>query len=120
MKINHNVNEIYIELDGDISFNNSQEIRRIINENIKDTDTRAVVNLSKVDFMDSSGLSVFITLLKRMRQQGGDLVLEYPQLGVQRLLEMTRLDRLMEIIKCEEPTTGSWQNWMHHTDRPSK
>ncbi|MBE3100906.1 MAG: STAS domain-containing protein [Firmicutes bacterium] len=108
MKVYHSENTVFIELEGDISFNNAQEIRQIISDNIRDTDNAAVVNLSKVEFMDSSGLSIFITLLKRLKQQEGRLILEYPQLGVQRFLEMTRLDQLMEIRKCEEPTTGSW------------
>lgn len=108
MKVYHSENTVFIELEGDISFNNAQEIRQIISDNIRDTDNAAVVNLSKVEFMDSSGLSIFITLLKRLKQQEGRLILEYPQLGVQRFLEMTRLDQLMEVRKCEEPTTGSW------------
>lgn len=108
MKVYHSENTVFIELEGDISFNNAQEIRQIISDNIRDTDNAAVVNLSKVEFMDSSGLSIFITLLKRLKQQEGHLILEYPQLGVQRFLEMTRLDQLMEIRKYEEPTTGSW------------
>jgi anti-anti-sigma factor len=38
----------------------------------------AVLNLSKVDFMDSSGLSIIITLLKRVKERGGELVLGIP------------------------------------------
>ena len=107
MKIHHE-DDVYIEIEGDISFNNAQDIRKTILDNFRDTDKKAVVNLSKVDFMDSSSLSIFITLLKRVKQKGGELILEYPQLGVQKLLEMTRLDELIEIRKTEEPTTGSW------------
>ena len=99
MRIHHENDVIYIELEGDISFNNAQDIRKTIFDNFLDTDRKAVVNLSKVDFMDSSSLSIFITLLKRVKQKDGALVLEYPQRGVLKLLEMTRLDELMEIRK---------------------
>ena len=99
MRIHHENDVIYIELEGDISFNNAQDIRKTILDNFLDTDRKAVVNLSKVDFMDSSSLSIFITLLKRVEQKDGALVLEYPQRGVLKLLEMTRLDELMEIRK---------------------
>jgi anti-sigma B factor antagonist len=108
MKIHHEDDVVYIEIEGDISFNNAQDIRKTILDNFRNTDKKAVVNLSKVDFMDSSSLSIFITLLKRVKQKGGELILEYPQLGVQKLLEMTRLDELIEIRKTEERTTGSW------------
>lgn len=108
MNISHEGDTIYIEIEGDISFNNAQEIRKAILDEIRSSDKKAVVNLANVDFMDSSGLSIFITLLKRVKEQGGELILEYPQLGVQRFLEMTRLDELMEIRKAEEKKTGDW------------
>lgn len=108
MEIRREGDTVYIEIEGDISFNNAQDIREAISRSIRETDKTAVVNLSKVDFMDSSGLSIFITLLKKIKSQGGNLILEYPQLGVQRFLEMTRLDELMEVRKSEEIKTGSW------------
>ena len=108
MEIRREGDTIFIGIEGDISFNNAQEIREDISDNIQESDKTVVVNLSKVDFMDSSGLGAFITLLKKVKGQGGDLILEYPQLGVQRFLEMTRLDGVMEVRKAKEQKTGSW------------
>ena len=108
MRVRHEGDVVYIDINSDISFNNAQEIRKQILEQVTNTEKTAIVNLSKVDFMDSSGLSIFITLLKRVKENGGELILEYPQLGVQKFLEMTKLDQLMEIRTADEPTTGSW------------
>ncbi|HHU79242.1 MAG TPA: STAS domain-containing protein [Clostridiales bacterium] len=108
MQISRKGDTVYFDVKSDIYFVNAQEIRQIILDNIKETDKTAVVNLSKVEFMDSSGLSIFITLLKRVKEKDGKLILEYPQLGVLKFLEMTQLDKLMEIRKADEPKTGSW------------
>ena len=97
MRIHHEGDTVFIELEGDISFNNVQDIRKTILNNLLETDRSAVVNLAKVEVMDSSGLSIFITLLKRVKERGGDLILEYPQKIVQRILSLSRLDELMEI-----------------------
>ena len=97
MRIHHEGATVFIDLEGDISFNNVQDIRKTILNNLLETDRSAVVNLAKVEFMDSSGLSIFITLLKRVKERGGDLILEYPQKIVQRILSLSRLDELMEI-----------------------
>ncbi|HHU49925.1 MAG: STAS domain-containing protein [Caldicoprobacterales bacterium] len=97
MRIHHEGDAIYITIEGDVSFNNVQDIRKTILENFQDTDKNAVLNLSKVDFMDSSGLSIIITLLKRVKERGGELVLEYPQKPVQRILEISSLGELVEI-----------------------
>lgn len=108
MQIKREGNMVYIEIENDISFSNAQDIRKEIITSMRSTDKTVIVNLAKVDFMDSYGLSIFITLLKRVKENGGELILEYPQLGVQRFLEMTQLDKLMEIRKAEEPKTGEW------------
>jgi len=108
MKLSRRGDIVWIELEGDISFYNAGAIKQRIFDALKPEDKTAVVNLSKVDFMDSAGLSIIISLFKHIKDRGGSLVLEYPKLGVQKFLEMTRLDRLIEIKKTKEPTTGSW------------
>ena len=108
MKIRYEGDIVHMEIEGDISFSNAQDILKEILSSIKSTNKTAIINLSRVDFMDSYGLSIFISLLKRAKENGGELILEYPQLGVQRFLEMTQLDKLMEIRKAEEPKTGEW------------
>ena len=108
MKICHKEDTVYIELEGDVSFSNARESRKPMIENLLPSDQKAIVNLSRVDFMDSSGLGLFITLLKRMKGRGGKLILEHPQLGIQKFMEITRMDELMEIRKTEEPKTGNW------------
>ena len=100
---------VWIELEGDISFYNAGIIKQRILNALKPEDKTAIMNLSKVNFMDSAGLSVIISLFKHMKDLGGSLELEYPKLGVQKFLEMTRLDQLIEIKKTKEPTTGSWE-----------
>lgn len=71
-----------------------------------------MVNLSKVDFVDSAGLGLLISFLKYMKGHGGKMIIEYPKLGVQKLLEMTRMDELIEVKKSPEPTTGSWSEFI--------
>lgn len=88
------------------------EIKRLVYDYIEPKDTEIVVNLSKVDFLDSAGLGLLISFLKLMKKRGGKVVLEHPKLGVQKLLEMTRMDELFDVKKRPEPTTGSWNEFM--------
>jgi anti-sigma B factor antagonist len=55
------------------------------------------VDLSDLVFIDSTGLSVLITALKRLRQQGGDLALRSPTPGTRRVLEITGLTEVFSI-----------------------
>lgn len=56
-----------------------------------------VLDLSRVEFIDSTGLGVIVGSLKRVRGLGGDLRLAGAEPGVQRVFEMTGLDRVMPL-----------------------
>ncbi|MFF5505031.1 STAS domain-containing protein [Streptomyces roseolus] len=50
---------------------------------------RLVLDLSALDFMDSSGLNVLIRAVNEVRESGGDLYLAAPTPPVRRILEIT-------------------------------
>ncbi len=108
MKIDREGDTVRVELVDTLSFTNTYKIKKHIFKHI-DPDVKVLIlNVSKVDFMDSAGIGLLISLLKKIKSNGGKLIIEYPKLGVQKLLEMTKLDELMEIKKTPEVTTGSW------------
>jgi anti-anti-sigma factor len=54
-----------------------------------------VVDLSAVPFMDSAGMAVLVSALKRARSEGGDVRLVWPTAdGARRIINLTRLDRV--------------------------
>ena len=55
------------------------------------------VDMSDLMFIDSTGLSVLITGLKRLRQDGGDMALRSPTPGTRRVLEITGLTEVFSI-----------------------
>lgn len=55
------------------------------------------VDLSDLAFIDSTGLSVLISALKRLRQQGGDMALRSPTPGTRKVLEITGLTEVFAI-----------------------
>jgi len=55
------------------------------------------VDLAGMTFVDSTGLTVLIDGLKRLRQGGGDLVLRSPASRTRRVLEITGLTQVFAI-----------------------
>ncbi len=53
--------------------------------------------MSDLMFIDSTGLSVLITGLKRLRQGGGDLALRSPTPSTPKVLEITGLTEVFAI-----------------------
>lgn len=111
MKIDREDDTVRVELVDSIAFTNAHKIRNDILKYIDKDAKTLVLNISKVDFMDSSGIGILISLLKKMKSKGGRLIIEHPKLGVQKLFEMTKLDEIIEVRKSPEPTTGSWDDF---------
>ncbi|MEN8220968.1 MAG: STAS domain-containing protein [Pseudomonadota bacterium] len=62
---------------------------------------KVVLNLAKVTFMDSTGLSVLISALKAARSKDGNVALLNLTSPVQSLIELTRLQQVFGIFQDE-------------------
>ena len=65
-----------------------------------------VVDVSRIDFVDSTGLSVLVQAHHTARSAGRRLVLVSPSLRVRRLLEITGLDDVMTILHGDGNVDG--------------
>ncbi|GAA4060586.1 STAS domain-containing protein [Actinomadura miaoliensis] len=58
---------------------------------------RIVVDLSGVEFCDSTGMNVLLAAMKRLKEQGGSLELAAPRPAVRRILQVTGLDTVFTV-----------------------
>ena len=86
-----------------IGADSADEFKTKILENLPAEKGRIAIDLSKVDFMDSSGLGALVSLLKTVRP-GGDLVLFGMRSSVQEILRLTHLD---SVFHCEADETAA-------------
>jgi anti-sigma B factor antagonist len=59
--------------------------------------TRIVVDMSGVDFCDSTGMNVLLSCLREARERGGELELAAPRQAVKKILQVTGLDAVFTI-----------------------
>ncbi len=69
-----------------------------------------VINLSDVQFLDSTALSTLVQGMKRAREHKGDMRLCGLQQPVRMIFELTRLDRVFEIYSTEDGAIQAFQN----------
>ena len=55
------------------------------------------IDLSGVDFIDSTGLGALVGVLREARDRGGDVRLLHPTRQVRRILQITGLEAIFEI-----------------------
>ena len=65
---------------------------------IDDGRVHLVIDLTPVDFLDSTGLGVLVGTLKRIRQADGELRLVVPQERIKKLFEITGLTKVFDIV----------------------
>ncbi|MFN0078816.1 MAG: STAS domain-containing protein [Prosthecobacter sp.] len=71
-----------------------------LSKEIRDTHEEACIDMSNTRFIDSSGLGVLIGVNKSMRARGGILKILNPTAAVTQLIELTRLHRVLDIIRA--------------------
>ena len=59
---------------------------------------RCVVDLSKVRFLNSTGIGLLITLLAKFRNRGGDLAIMRPAEQLKKLLIITKLEAIFQSV----------------------
>ncbi len=59
--------------------------------------SRVVVDMSGVEFCDSTGMNVLLSCLRQIRERGGELELAAPRPAVRKILQVTGLDSVFTI-----------------------
>lgn len=59
---------------------------------------RLVVDMSGVEFCDSTGMNVLLVAHRRAREQGGDLELAGPRPTVRKILQVTGLESVFTVL----------------------
>ncbi len=86
-----------IRLLGELDMSTASLLRDELERLTSDGATLVTLDLSDLAFIDSTGLSVLITALKRLREQGGDITLRSPTPGTRKVLEITGLTQVFSI-----------------------
>ena len=91
-----------VRITGEIDHHSAVEMRSGIDAEIFERrPEKLILDLSGVDFMDSSGLGLILGRLATMRKVGGELVLLNPNDGVLKILKLAGAERILKIEKVE-------------------
>ncbi len=86
-----------VTVAGEIDVYTSPLLQERLVEVLREGLSSIVLDLSAVTFLDSTGLGVLITGLKRCRSADGDLVLVTAQPNVLKVLEITGLNDVFQV-----------------------
>ena len=87
-----------VSVYGEVDVATAPSLREQLIGLVSDGSTNLVLDLEGVDFLDSTGLGVIVSALKRVRTHGGDLRLVCTQARIRRLFEITGLDKAVPLL----------------------
>ena len=91
-----------IKLKGDIDHHSAVAVRSGIDTLLYKTRPRRLyLDLSGVEFMDSSGLGLIMGRYALMKELGGDLIVCEPTAGVERVMKLAGLERVVRVERAK-------------------
>lgn len=82
---------------GSLDADNIASFKRVAYEMLEKGTIKYVLDASGVDFVDSMGLGVLISLLRRVKQKDGDIKIASLTPDVKTIFEITKLYRLFDV-----------------------
>ncbi len=100
LKSNLKGDDLYIYLSGELDEHSVSSVREAADRMIDDNAglSRAVFNLAGVKFMDSTGIGFLIGRYKKLKKYGMGMYLENPNVGADKILELSGIYTLMPKI----------------------
>ncbi len=96
-------NTLTLRISGDlIGEEKDARLFESINEAMGHKVLVCIIDISDVRYINSSGIGLLITILTKFRNKGGEVFLMNPSESVKKLLVITKLNAIFQIVKTEE------------------
>lgn len=104
-----------VTIVGELDLSTAPRLLEVLAELAGNGTNDVTLDLAEMAFIDSTGVSVFVSGLKRLRETGGNLALQSPRASTMKVLEITGLTTVFTIHS--EPASDTTSNG-HHDVRP--
>ncbi|MDP8263663.1 MAG: STAS domain-containing protein [Candidatus Ancaeobacter aquaticus] len=88
-----------VTVDGQIDLYSSPDIRKELLSQAKTKKVKIVVDLSKVSYIDSSGVATLIEAMQKLKKVDGEIALVGLSESVKHVFEIARLESVFAIYK---------------------
>jgi anti-sigma B factor antagonist len=93
----------------ELDASNAGEFKRDIAPLLQ-ANSKLVLDLSRLSFVDSSGLGAMLSCLRQLSAKGGDLKLSGMSKQVRALFELVRMHRIFDIYGTKEEAVRAFQS----------
>lgn len=95
-----------VRVAGELDLHTSPQLRDHVLGLLGQPPVRIALDMTDVSFMDSSSLGILVSCLKRVRERDGRLVLIGVTGSPMKVLSLTGLDRVFDVVSSEADLSG--------------
>ncbi len=89
---------VILYLKGRLDALSAQDLKNIVKKSVNSNNRFFIIDLSEIDFIDSSGLGSLISSLRFVTRVGGDIFISNPNKSIKYILDITRLTKVFNIF----------------------
>ncbi len=101
---------VVVSIAGELDASSAPDLRARFEELIGQGENQYVIDLTGLDFLDSSGISALVNLFKRVRIGEGGVSLCNIKPEIVKIFALTRLDRVFDIYDSRAEAVASFQS----------
>jgi len=90
-----------LDLEGEVDVYTAPVLRQAILDQVEAGVKHLLIDLTRVEYLDSTGLGILIGGVKRLKEQGGSLRLVGPSARITRIFEITGLNKIFDVYASE-------------------
>ncbi len=89
---------VWLRITGDLDLATAADLSMALGDAERENPPVVGLDLSRVEFADVTALRVFVAAARRARMKGHRFVLANPSRAIRRMLDVTCLDRTLEVV----------------------
>lgn len=91
-----------LDLEGEVDVYTAPALRQAIMDEVEKGTKHLLIDLTRVEYLDSTGLGILIGGVKRLKEQGGSLRLVGPSARITRIFDITGLNKIFDVYATEQ------------------
>jgi len=111
MELTHNITNgvCIVEVSGNLALDGVSDVKSFIKPFLADlTITGVIFNCQKIEFIDSSGIGLIVSIFKSLKQRNADFALCHLGQKNHEIFKLTRLDSILKIVGSEEEALSTF------------
>ena len=97
-----------VTIEGNIALDGVNEAKSYLKPHLDSPDIKGlVINFEKVNFIDSSGIGLIVSIFKTMQQKEGKFALTNLSKKNEEIFSITRLNKILDIFESEKEATDA-------------